>query len=162
MITALSEGRGYGEAGGEGLLCSLESANPSPTASRSPSGRAPSPASGRGLLSSDISRLELNVETPRAGVQPRRQSRPNSLNNLRGGLQYGGAEAPPFRGPKLPFFRRLLGVQAGRQLPGRRLLAYQAETLRLQATPPLSASGEPQLPTAESQDCHYAPTARTL
>jgi A/G-specific adenine glycosylase len=49
LITALSEARGYGEAGGEGFL-RAKPANPSPTATRSPL----SPASGRGLLSTNI------------------------------------------------------------------------------------------------------------
>ena len=50
LTAALSQGRGYGEAGDEGLFCSAKPADPSPTASRSPLS-----ASGRGLLSTDIS-----------------------------------------------------------------------------------------------------------
>jgi len=39
LTAALSQGRGYGEAGGEGLFCSAKPADPSPTASRSPLSR---------------------------------------------------------------------------------------------------------------------------
>jgi len=54
LITALSEGRGYGEAGGEGLFSSI-------TISKSLTHRfavPPSPASGRGLSSIFISRSD--------------------------------------------------------------------------------------------------------
>ena len=51
LITALSEGRGYGEAGGEGSLYWREINEIPHPPLRGP----PSPASGRGLLSSDIS-----------------------------------------------------------------------------------------------------------
>jgi len=39
LTAALSQGRGYGEAGDEGLFCSAKPADPSPTASRSPLSR---------------------------------------------------------------------------------------------------------------------------
>jgi len=59
LITALSEGRGYGEAGGEGFFSSSK-INPSPTRQLT----GPPPASRRGLWSTDISCSDQNVQTP--------------------------------------------------------------------------------------------------
>ena len=68
--------------------CSLraKAANPSPTASRFP----PSPASGRGLLSTDISRSDLNVETPGGGSRtaPTLDDAPHVAEQIAEGLEY--------------------------------------------------------------------------
>ena len=57
----------------------------------------------------------LGTRVERAGLQPRRKARPKHFNNLHRGRRSGGAEAPPFRGPKLRF-RSLPGARA--QVPG--------------------------------------------
>jgi hypothetical protein len=62
LITALSEGRGYGEAGGEVFFLRANQRVPHP-----PLRGPPSPASGRRLLSIDISPSDQNVQTPRPG-----------------------------------------------------------------------------------------------
>jgi len=60
-----SQARGYGEAGGEGLFSSSKSIPHPPL--RGP----PSPASGRGLWSTDISRSDQNVQTREADPKGR-------------------------------------------------------------------------------------------
>jgi len=66
LITALSEGRGYGEAGGEGLFASWQISESLTHRFAVP----PSPATGRGLLSVDISLSEQNVQTRGVGQAP--------------------------------------------------------------------------------------------
>ena len=44
----------------------------------------------------------------RAGLQPRRKSRPNIYNKLSCGRRYGGAESPALPRLEIPFFSNLL------------------------------------------------------
>src|SRR5271167_4252520 len=82
-----SQERGYGEAGGEGVVFFVyQERIPHP-----PLHGPPSPASGRGLLSTDISRSDLNVEIPGprrfcgagVGFQTRRAELKSPCDSLR-------------------------------------------------------------------------------
>jgi len=68
LTAALSQGRGYGEAGDEGLFCSAKPADPSPTASRSPS-----PQAGEGYCQL-IFRRQAKCTNSKAGFPPFRSA----------------------------------------------------------------------------------------